>query len=187
MLRDPGSGLLAKSTVSLSFFLGTSIGASFSCLVLFGMSRLFPKSQHWSLLLATCIVIVALVGHDLTSRSCRLPQNRRLIPQQVFLLTRPIAAIRFGVEYGTALRTFNPSAAPYLLAIAVVVSRPFLLEAGLVAVCFGLGRSVGVWQSIFFGSDGWQNDVRSTSRYLERTASVLAGIGTALLAIGGIQ
>lgn len=82
------------------------------------------------------------VKHGALAGRVRLPEARRQIPLEVFFGGLVRGAWRFGFEMGTGMRTFVPSYAPYVLVLALVLARPTLGQALLVALGFGLGRAV---------------------------------------------
>lgn len=82
------------------------------------------------------------VKHGALAGRVRLPEARRQIPLEVFFGGLVRGAWRFGFEMGTGMRTYVPSSAPYVLVLALVLARPTLGQALLVALGFGLGRAV---------------------------------------------
>lgn len=76
------------------------------------------------------------------ARRVTLPETRRQIPSAIFATSLVRGAYRFGFEMGTGMRTYVPSFAPYLLLLALLVARPTLGQALLIAVGFGLGRAI---------------------------------------------
>jgi len=76
-----------------------------------------------------------------------LPQRAYQIPRETFS-TRPAhAAFRFAFELGTGVRTYITAAAPYGLALLLLLVPPpglgaAALSAGTAALGYGLGRSL---------------------------------------------
>lgn len=70
------------------------------------------------------------------------PEAKRQIPAETISGRTPAGAFRFAVELGTGLRTYLPSASPYLLAACLLMSRLQLLTAVLLGAGFGVGRSL---------------------------------------------
>src|SRR4051794_9695219 len=66
------------------------------------------------------VLAIGLAGYDLRVPAVELPQRRSLIPQEVFLRSRELGFVRFGLEFGSGVRTYVTSAAPYAL-VAVVL------------------------------------------------------------------
>jgi hypothetical protein len=86
-------------------------------------------------------VLVASVALEVVGLGERLPQNRRLVPPEITSYDRRDGSFQFGVEMGTGMRTFLPTALPFCLAITIVLigSIPWGLTAG---IGFALGRSL---------------------------------------------
>ncbi len=125
-----------------------------------------------------------LVLYDLLVERVRLPQSARQIPEHVFVRDRRWAAVRFGFEYGTGLRTFVTSAAPYLLLLGLVTLSLPPWQVVLAGAAFGLGRSLSLFQYSFRRRDNWQSAVKRQSRLLERAGSLT--VYASILAVGSI-
>jgi hypothetical protein len=91
--------------------------------------------------LAALIALVVL-WVDLTGRARKLPQNRRQIPREVFNRSLSSAGLQFGFELGTGVRTYLPTASPYLLATLIVLLQPGWYAAIAAGAGFGLGRAL---------------------------------------------
>ncbi|WP_214104571.1 hypothetical protein [Acrocarpospora catenulata] len=69
-----------------------------------------------------------------------IPQNARLVPQ--FVTRIPFwGSVQFGMEMGTGMRTYSPTALPHVMAIAVMFLASWP-EALLAGAGFALGRTV---------------------------------------------
>jgi hypothetical protein len=93
-------------------------------------------------LLALGAAFVWACKHGPLAGVITLPEARRQIPAQVFGGSLVRGAHRFGLELGTGMRTYVPSAAPYVLLLFLVVGRPTLAAALLAGVGFGVARAV---------------------------------------------
>ncbi len=113
-----------------------------------------------------------LVAYDLCVARVRLPQAARQIDARVFANDRRRAAVRFGFEYGTSLRTYVTSAAPYLLLLGLVTLSLSPVLTILTGTAFGLGRSLGLFQYSLRRRDNWQATVKRQARILERVGSL---------------
>jgi len=82
------------------------------------------------------------VKHGPLADRVQLPEARRQIPLETFGRGLVPGAWKFGFEMGTGMRTYVPSFAPYVLILTLLVARPTLGQALLVAAGFGLGRAV---------------------------------------------
>ena len=125
-----------------SYVAGTVSGALLTGLVLWVLSGfaapLPPAVRVWLLVVAALTVLSAKLGWlPLT-----LPESRRQIPAQVFGGSLRRGAYRFGLELGSGVRTYIPSPAPYVLALALILAQPRLGDALLASVGFGVGRGL---------------------------------------------
>lgn len=115
---------------------------------------------------------LGLVIYDLRASRVQLWQTARQIPQEVFTSDLRWAACRFGFEYGTGLRTFLTSAAPYILACAVIMNGVLPLTGLVLGAAFGVGRSFSLLQYQVKKKENWQDAVQRQARLLERCGSV---------------
>lgn len=83
---------------------------------------------------------ILAVGDDIGMWRLPRPQTSRQIPRDVFYAPETAAAVRFGFELGTGVRTFLTATSPYVLAVAVLLVGESLLSAVLAGAAFGLGR-----------------------------------------------
>lgn len=95
-----------------------------------------------AVLLCAGALFVWAAKHGPLSGRVSLPESRRQIPSAVFVGSLVRGAYRFGFEMGTGMRTYLPSFAPYVLLLALVLARPTLAQALLIALGFGLGRAM---------------------------------------------
>ncbi|WP_143517279.1 hypothetical protein [Pseudonocardia sp. MH-G8] len=154
-MRYFGTGLL----------LGASVVA-FTAGVLGALPQALVPAPVRLLLLGAVAVAVVL-------RECGLvrfpvPQNARLVPEDVQLLRR-YGALQFGFEMGTGMRTYSPSALPHLVLVAVVLAVPFP-AAFAAAAGFAAGRL-----AMPLLSNAWSDDGSWTLRWqrAERVARPL--------------
>jgi hypothetical protein len=80
-----------------------------------------------------------IMAFELAGRPLQLPQNRRLVPQDVIPRSEFEGPFQFGFEMGTGVRTFTPTALPHAL-ILVVALLGGVLPGVLAGIGFGLGR-----------------------------------------------
>ena len=86
------------------------------------------------------IVIVGLWVVEIVGRGHRMPQNRRIIAQEISTIRPNLASFQFGFELGTGVRTYLPSTLP-------IAGLAFLLLFGclscgiVVGIGFGTGRA----------------------------------------------
>lgn len=129
------------------------------------------------------VAAVGLATYDLQVPSVELPQRRSLIPQEVFLRSREAGFLRFGLEFGSGVRTYVTSAAPYAVALLVVGATDGPLAGLLMGACFGLGRALAPLQALAADEALWASDVARTSRFTERAGSVVVAAAAIWLAV----
>lgn len=83
----------------------------------------------------------SIVLRDLGILSLPLPQNSQQVPREVFHRRIVSAALRFGFELGTGVRTYLPAGTPYILALALLLVVDDLPPALAAGVGFGMGRA----------------------------------------------
>lgn len=130
--------------VAAAYFGGAAGGASLTAVLAWlasGFVEPLAAPLRVALLVAGAL-FVWLVKHGRLAGRVQLPEARRQIPLEVFSGGLVRGAWRFGFEMGTGMRTYVPSWAPYVLVLALVLARPTLGQALLVALGFGLGRAV---------------------------------------------
>lgn len=145
--------------------------------VLGGLASPLPAAVAVAL---TLFVAGAMALLDVASPKLRLPQREILIPQEVFAHGMWQGLLRFGVEYGSGVRTLIPSASSYILAAALVLANLPWWQTVAVAAAFGFGRTLAVLLALLFGDDSWSLFLGRHSRLLERAGSV----GVALIVAG---
>lgn len=123
---------------------GTTSGALVTALAAWALSGFTePLSGSARLALLTAgATVVWLVKYGPLDRFVALPEARRQIPAVVFGGNLTRGAYRFGFELATGVRTYLPAAAPYVLALVILLARPTLLQAVLIGLGFGLGRAL---------------------------------------------
>lgn len=188
VLWTPVRGQSSRLRLWGTFAAGATTGgaATGACLaVLAGLLSPVPETARWALLALGIAVLVAL---DLTQPRLRLPQRRVLIPQDVFDAGLARGILRFGVEYGTGVRTLIPSASSYLVAAFLVAANlPWGLTV-LAGAVFGVSRTLAILQFVIVGRDGWQAFLAAHTRALERVGTVTAALalGVAALDLSGL-
>jgi hypothetical protein len=129
------------------------------------------------------VLAVGLASYDLQVPSVELPQRRSLIPQEVFLRSREAGFLRFGLEFGSGVRTYVTSAAPYAVVAVVLGATDGPLPGLLIGACFGMGRALAPLQALFADEALWAADVARTSRFTERAGSVVVAAAAVWLAV----
>ncbi|MFE3453041.1 hypothetical protein ACFXJ8_29375 [Nonomuraea sp. NPDC059194] len=127
-----------------------------------GIASVIPEVVRlWALLPA----LLVIMSFELVGRPLSLPQNRRLVPQDVIPKAEFEGPLQFGFEMGTGVRTFTPTALPHLL-VAVIVLAGGLGPGLLAGVGFGVGRALMPYlRSRSADSRQWDRDLlRALSR-----------------------
>lgn len=158
------------------FATGTTLGGLLVAVplaVLGGLASPLPEQVR---LVTAGVLVVGLALLDLGSPRLRLPQRSRLIPQDVFGRGLARGLLRFGVEYGTGVRTLIPGAATYQCALWVVLVNPPWWLTAVAGALFGFSRSLAILQFVLLGRDGWAAFLSTHARLLERGGSLLAGV-----------
>ena len=129
--------------ILFAYLLGTTSGALLTTLVLWVLSGFVePLGETLRAIVLTAGAVgIVLSKHGPLARFISLPESRRQIPAEVFGGGLVRGAYRFGLELGTGVRTYVPSAAPYILLLAVFLARLTLADALLVGIGFGVGRA----------------------------------------------
>jgi len=154
MLRTPGRG----STDKYWFLLGGLLGGATIGLALGLLISLVPRPLGHPLVRLSLIAILAVVAVlvDVRRLSLRLPQNRRQVRQSVVFDEHRTAALMFGFELGTGVRTYVTAAAPYLGALALVVTGTEFWSAVAMGAGFGFTRgAVGIDQLVSRDDERW--------------------------------
>jgi hypothetical protein len=167
------------------FALGLAAGGSVSSIALWGISGLFtPIADLWKIS-ALFLVGVVVVGQEVGFLRLKLPANKRQVPQEVFTNGPYRAAVRFGFELGTGVRTYLPSSVPYLLATAVILLQPHFLHALVAGLSFGLGRaSMALLRTASPDPDGWDTVLRHRLRLIQHAAALTAVLACVAIVVG---
>jgi hypothetical protein len=148
--------------------------------ILAGLASPFPALLSASLLSA-CFVLALLSEFGIAVLP--LPENRRLIPQEVFSKHPLLGSMQFGFELGTGVRTYVPAASPYLVAVAVVLLAPEVWVAALAGVGFGLGRAVmPISRSCSRQGENWDKQLMASIGAIQKGALLTLLVGLSVLA-----
>lgn len=145
------------------------VGTATFAWVISGLFRWVPSRWVATILVAFGALVVL---RDLKIISFRLPQNSRQVPRDVFQKGVIRAAVRFGFELGTGVRTYLSAGAPYVLALALVLADGGLLMAFAAGVGFGLGRAaMPLFRSWSEDADNWDRLAEQRLRWIVPTSS----------------
>ncbi|MEV4837292.1 hypothetical protein AB0K05_22405 [Nonomuraea sp. NPDC049486] len=114
------------------------MGTAFAFVVVGSLLRVpFPPA------VARVVVVVAamvLLLQEIGVLRFPILQNARLVPQ--FVTRIPFwGSVQFGMEMGTGMRTYSPTALPHIMAISIVFLASWQ-QALLAGAGFALGRAV---------------------------------------------
>ncbi|TDD36980.1 hypothetical protein E1287_09635 [Actinomadura sp. KC06] len=143
MLFSPGwRAPVRQGEILAVFTAGLLLGGTLSAMVIWllsGFSAPLPASVR-----AFAILGIAALGtaREFGLLSLPLPQNARQIPQEVLQTNLRRGTLQFGFELGTGVRTYVSSTAPYVLALALLLSHGPLAITLLTGTAFGLGRAL---------------------------------------------
>jgi hypothetical protein len=153
LLRPEDRRSLTDARVVASYLAGTLCGALLTAAVAWLISGLTePVPDAWrAALLAVAAVAVWSAKRGPVAGWATLPEARRQIPAQVFGGDLVRGAYRFGFELATGVRTYAPSAAPYVLLLTVLLLRPSLGLALAMGAGFGAGRAVPIVARFLIG------------------------------------
>ena len=132
-------------------------------------------------LLVAIAVVLAL--REFGVLNFALPDPGRQVPQSVFRKRHAWAAVQFGFEMGTGVRTFVTASTPFIALAAVLLAGPPLPLAIVAGVSFGLARAVPPVHR-FLATDRQQWDVwleRFTAA-AKRTCAVTAALAALAVA-----
>lgn len=163
-----------------------------ACLILGGLAAALgfwaisglvqPLPSAIAMVLLALFAFIAIL-RDFDLISLKLPENRRLIPESLFREHPYRSASQFGFELGTGMRTYVSSTSPYLIAAAVLLLQPGFIEAVLVGVGFGVGRSLMILGR-YMSTDRIRWDAALAERVglLRRTAVTVCAAAVLMLA-----
>ena len=138
---------------------------------------LVPVPVRIAVFAAAALVVV---GRELGTWRFRVPENARLVPEEVQHRGQ-WGALQFGFEMGTGMRTYSPSALPHLALAAVVLVVP-LPVAFVVAAGFAAGRWAMPVLSNAWSDDGGWTALWSSTEPVVRPLLALACAGALLVA-----
>lgn len=168
-----------------SFTLGLLLGGAATALAFWlGGELLSLKSlpDEWRLGVVTT-VLATLLGREFGLVPIRLPENRRLVPETVFRLGPGLGPFQFGLEMGSGIRTYVPSAVPYM-AVTGLVLLTGPLQASVIGCGFGLGRALMTSGAIAIGNASlWDNEWLSHRRIIVGALAVCMSAAVLTLAM----
>ena len=168
----------------MTFLAGTLLGAITTVAaawLLSGLLSPLPKAVRLSTI-AVLGAIAWLAKEGPLRGRISLPENRRLIPAEVFTGSALRGAWRFGFELGTGVRTFVPSPAPYLAALLLLLGWLRLGDALMIAVGFGFARAMPLMLQL---SEAGRNG--TTEIFLTQRGRFAPHLASAMVAIAGVS
>lgn len=165
---------------------GLALGGVTSALVLLILNGLLSPVP-WGVRSPVVLAAAGLgILRDFRILRFPLPENRRLVPQDVFRNGPVWSALQFGFELGTGVRTYLPATSPYVLALAISLFGGSLLEAVTAGLAFALGRAVMPWMRYWAGDqDGFDGKLLARGYGLIRGCALITLLCVAVLVLGG--
>lgn len=182
-LVSPGRGLTRAERRVLSVFsLGEVVGGVVTGALLALIGGLLSVVPEEPRLLTAGLLWLLLLGHEAGIWRLPLPQNRRQVPQEVFLRGRGAAALQFGFEMGTGVRTYVPAVAPYAVGVFLLLANPTLVLGVVTGAGFGLGRAAMIWsRSSATDAGRWDQGLRRRTGILQGVSATAVVAGLAWL------
>lgn len=148
--------------------------------VIAGLTAGVPPSARLAVLLAAVLVLVA---REFSLVRLPLPENRRLVPIDVFARHPFVAGAQFGFEMGTGARTFVPSSAPYIVVAAITFFGSAFTTAAVAGLGFAAGRAaMPLGRLISLESENWDRGLARSARSLGRACT--AAVAVAVVYVG---
>ena len=169
--------------VLAAYLAGTTSGALLTALIAWVLSGFVAPlgAGLRAVLLLAGAAFIWLCKHGPLAGRITLPEARRQIPAEVFGGSIARGAYRFGLELGTGVRTYVPSAAPYILLLTVMLAHITLGNAILVGLGFGLGRAAPLM--VQFSA---AKQLRGLNPFLRRTEGFASATATLLIIAGAL-
>ena len=135
-------------------------------------------------LAVVCAVAVLAVCREAGIVGFRLPENARQVPQTVFYKGKRPAALQFGFEMGTGVRTYTPTAAPYVV-VAAILMLGGPAPAALAGLGFGSGRALmPLSRSISRADRNWDDRLKRRGRAIALSSTAVCAVAACCWAIG---
>jgi hypothetical protein len=182
VLFSPGwRAPVRQGTVLAVFTSGLVAGGSASGLMLWllsGLTQPLPPATGACAALA-CAALGVL--RDAGVVRLPLPQNARQVPADLLrhrtVRGLVLGAFRFGAELGTGVRTYVPASAPYVVALALLLTHPGPGASLAAGAGFGLGRAGTAALGYASRQAAWPRRVATRLRW------ITTGCSTAMLTI----
>jgi hypothetical protein len=126
----------------------------------------------WLRMTVAALIVAVIALGELGLLRLRLPQNARQVPQWIVADNQYTAALQFGFEMGTGVRTFMTSGLPHALTVAVLLAGGPLV-APLAGIAFGAGRACMVLTR-YYSADARTWDIQFRRAYRPIKLTVLA-------------
>jgi hypothetical protein len=141
-----------------------------------------PLPGNWRVMLLASVAVLTIM-RDWGIVHLRLPENRRQVPQTVFAQRPYRAALQFGFEMGTGVRTYLTATSPYLLAFFIVFAVPDLAGVLTAGAGFGIGRGIlPSMRHLAPDEHEWDDSIdRWSSRLVKASAIMACGCTLALV------
>ncbi|MFI0371090.1 hypothetical protein ACH35V_24760 [Actinomadura sp. 1N219] len=184
MLFSPGwRAPVRQGEILAVFTAGLLIGGTLSAAVIWLLSG-FSAPLPTSVRTAAILGIAALgTAREFGLLSLPLPQNARQIPQEVLQTNLRRGTLQFGFELGTGVRTYVSSTAPYVLALALLLSHEPLTTALLTGTAFALGRALSATLTYLSQDDARDAAIATRMPAIKTTTALTTLSALTLLAL----
>jgi hypothetical protein len=141
----PSGGRSRNDSRVAAAFLGGAVAGALALVPVVLLAQTLTAPVPHGLRLALWLALAALiVGANIATGGCPLPQTRRQIGMATIARRETDGALRFGAALGTGVLTYLPSCAPHLLFLSLVLVQPGVGATLGAAVGFGVGRGMGM-------------------------------------------
>jgi hypothetical protein len=147
---------MTHRSVLVVFSGGLVLGGLLTSFGLWAFSVLLPDMPVLLAFALVCGIAFLAIGHDTQRVDVAFPQCHRQVPTTIFQRSPRSAALQFGFEMGTGVRTYLSAATPFVVAALLLVSAPALYSALATGAGFGVGRaSTAAARALSGGRQQW--------------------------------
>lgn len=146
-----------------------------SAAILFVFSGLFGPLPWVAVVLITTAASVVGILRDMRVLWFALPENRRLVPPSIFARGVLAGSFQFGYELGTGIRSYVTASAPYVFALALLLSAASPASFLAAGIGFGGGRGLmAVGRCCSESESRWDTLLDRRLRWVSPVANLVA-------------
>lgn len=166
------------------FTTGLLLGAVVTTSFLWLMSGIGTGLSEAVVMTLVFVAAALVVFRDFGLVKLAIPGPRRQVPSSVFRLGLNRAALIFGFEMGTGVRTYITGTVPYLAALVIVLMGQDLLDAIAVGLGFAMGRAfIPFWRVSSRDRDRWLARLNNGALKLRAITGVSAAFVSVVITI----